>query len=131
HIHALTAQGTNELRVDLVDFKGTRHFAKYQSFRLGSKDEKYKLVLGAFAGGSAGDSLTQHNNSLFTTKDQDNDGTSSNYAETYQGAWWFHSSHWSHLNGRYGGGSGNGIHWWSAQSSYYSYKVAEMKVRPV
>ncbi|XP_005886069.1 PREDICTED: ficolin-2 isoform X2 [Myotis brandtii] len=53
HIHALTAQGTNELRVDLVDFKGTRHFAKYQSFRLGSKDEKYKLVLGAFAGGSA------------------------------------------------------------------------------
>uniref|UniRef100_G1Q799 Fibrinogen C-terminal domain-containing protein n=1 Tax=Myotis lucifugus TaxID=59463 RepID=G1Q799_MYOLU len=133
HIHALTANGTNELRVDLVDFQGKRYFAKYQSFRVGSEAEKYQLVLGAFAGGTAGDSLTYHNNSLFSTKDQDNDGTSSNYAEKYQGAWWFYSSHWSDLNGRHfvSGSSGNGIYWWSAKGNYYSYKMAEMKVRPV
>ncbi|EPQ20099.1 Ficolin-1 [Myotis brandtii] len=135
HIHALTAQGTNELRVDLVDFKGTRHFAKYQSFRLGSKDEKYKLVLGAFAGGSAGDSLTKHNSSLFSTKDQDNDRASSNCAQTYQGAWWYYSCYMSHLNGRYLGGSNesspNGIIWISGNGKNYSYMVAEMKVRPV
>ncbi|XP_015427850.1 PREDICTED: ficolin-2-like [Myotis davidii] len=127
--------GTNELRVDLVDFQGNRYFAKYKSFRVGNEAEKYKLVLGAFAGGNAGDSLTQHNNSLFSTKDQDNDRDSSNYAETYQGAWWFYSSHWSDLNGRHLGGSpgnsGNGIYWYTGQSNYYSYKVSEMKVRPV
>ncbi|XP_059514468.1 ficolin-2-like [Myotis daubentonii] len=135
HIHALTAQGTNELRVDLVDFQGNRYFAKYQSFRVGNEAEKYQLVLGAFAGGTAGDSLTQHNKSQFSTKDRDNDGSSSNYAVTYQGAWWFYSSHWSDLNGQHLGGSpgssGNGIYWYTAQSNYYSYKVAEMKVRPV
>ncbi|EPQ12650.1 Ficolin-2 [Myotis brandtii] len=127
--------GTYELRVDLVDFQGTRQFAKYQSFRVGSEAEKYKLVLGAFAGGTAGDSLTYHNNSLFSTKDQDNDGASSNCAEIYQGAWWYRSCHNSNLNGRYLGGShqsrGNGINWHSGKGSYYSYKVAEMKVRPV
>ncbi|XP_015427851.1 PREDICTED: ficolin-2-like [Myotis davidii] len=135
NIHALTAQGTNELRVDLVDFQDTRHFAKYQSFRVGGEAEKYKLVLGAFAGGNAGDSLTQHNNSLFTTKDRDNDGAFSNCALKYQGAWWYYSCHWSNLNGRYLGGShkshGNGINWHSGKGSYYSYKVSEMKVRPV
>ncbi|XP_059514469.1 ficolin-2-like [Myotis daubentonii] len=135
HIHALTAQGTNELRVDLVDFQGNRHFAKYQSFRLGSKDEKYPLILGAFAGGSAGDSLTQHNNSLFTTKDRDNDADSGNCAELYQGAWWYYRCYMSHLNGRYLGGtnesSPNGIVWISGKGKNYSYMVAEMKVRPV
>ncbi|EPQ17447.1 Ficolin-2 [Myotis brandtii] len=158
HIHDLTAQGTYELRVDLVDFQGTRQFAKYQSFRVGSEAEKYKLVLGAFAGGTAGDSLTYHNSSLFTTKDQDNDKYSTNCAEryqgawwyftkdqdndkystncaeTYQGAWWYLDCHLSNLNGLYLGGShesfANGINWKSGKGYNYSYKVAEMKVRP-
>ncbi|XP_059514471.1 ficolin-2-like [Myotis daubentonii] len=135
HIHALTAQGTNELRVDLVDFQDTRHFAKYQSFRVGSEAEKYQLVLGAFVEGNAGDSLTKHNGTLFSTKDRDNDGASSNCAEIYQGAWWFYSCYWSHLNGRYIGGphasNAHGINWNSGKGKKYSYKVAEMKVRPV
>ncbi|XP_059514477.1 ficolin-2-like [Myotis daubentonii] len=134
HIHALTAQGTNELRVDLVDFQGTRYFAKYQSFRVGSEAEKYQLVVGAFAGGTAGNSLTQHNSSLFSTKDRDNDGASSNCAKTYQGAWWYYRCHVSNLNGRYLGGPhesfANGINWKSGKGYNYSYMVAEMKVRP-
>lgn len=135
HIHALTAQGTSELRVDLVDFQGTRHFAQYRTFRLGSAAEKYKLVLGAFAGGNAGDSLTAHNSSLFSTKDQDNDSSSSNCAQQYHGAWWYYKCHVSNLNGRYLGGShesfANGINWNSGKGYNYSYKVAEMKLRPV
>ncbi|XP_070286428.1 ficolin-2-like [Myotis yumanensis] len=135
NIHALTTNGTYELRVDLVDFQDTRQFAKYQSFRVGSEAEKYKLVLGAFTGGTAGDSLTYHNNYQFSTKDQDNDGASSNCAETYQGAWWYYNCHNSNLNGRYLGGShsssSNGINWYTGKGYNYSYKVAEMKVRPV
>uniref|UniRef100_A0A9L0K266 Fibrinogen C-terminal domain-containing protein n=1 Tax=Equus asinus TaxID=9793 RepID=A0A9L0K266_EQUAS len=56
NIHALTAQGTSELRVDLVDFQGNRQFAKYGSFKLADEADKYKLVLGAFVGGNAGES---------------------------------------------------------------------------
>ncbi|XP_028383210.1 ficolin-1-like isoform X2 [Phyllostomus discolor] len=124
NIHALTAQGTSELRIDLEDFQGGYHFAKYRSFKLGSEEEKYKLLLGAFIEGSAGNSLTQHNNTAFTTKDQDNDDCSSNCAQQYQGAWWYRNSHWSNLNGRY---LSSGIYWYSGKRSY---KVSEMKVRP-
>ncbi|XP_045701983.1 ficolin-2-like isoform X2 [Phyllostomus hastatus] len=133
NIHALTAQGTSELRVDLVDFQGGYQFAKYQSFKLGSEEEKYKLVLGALVRGSAGDSLMQHNNMAFSTKDQDNDESSSNCAQQYQGAWWYKNCHSSNLNGRYLGGShdsfANGINWQSGKGYNYSYKVSEMKVR--
>uniref|UniRef100_A0A8D0YLF2 Fibrinogen C-terminal domain-containing protein n=1 Tax=Sus scrofa TaxID=9823 RepID=A0A8D0YLF2_PIG len=126
HIHALTAQGTNELRVDLVDFEGNHQFAKYRSFQVADEAEKYMLVLGAFVEGNAGDSLTSHNNSLFTTKDQDNDQYASNCAVLYQGAWWYKSCHVSNLNGRYLGGShgsfANGVNWSSGKGYNYSYK---------
>ncbi|XP_008585557.1 PREDICTED: ficolin-2-like [Galeopterus variegatus] len=134
NIHALTAQGTNELRVDLVDFGGDRQFAKYTSFRMASELNKYKLVLGAFAGGSAGDSLTYHNNHSFSTQDQDNDKSTQNCAERYHGAWWHFTCHLSNLNGRYLGGAhdsfADGINWKSGRGYNYSYKVSEMKVRP-
>ncbi|XP_069922786.1 ficolin-2-like isoform X2 [Oryctolagus cuniculus] len=134
HIHALTAEGTSELRVDLVDFEGNYYTAKYSSFKMASEAEKYKLVLGAFAGGSAGDSLTSHNDQPFSTKDQDNDQSSSNCAKQYQGAWWYKECHVSNLNGRYLGGShdsfANGINWRSGKGYNYSYRVSEMKVRP-
>ncbi|XP_062938225.1 ficolin-2-like isoform X2 [Cynocephalus volans] len=134
NIHALTAQGTNELRVDLVDFGGDRQFAKYASFRMASELEEYRLVLGAFVGGSAGDSLTYHNNHSFSTQDQDNDKSTQNCAERYHGAWWHFTCHLSNLNGRYLGGAhdsfADGINWKSGRGYNYSYKVSEMKVRP-
>uniref|UniRef100_A0A671FKY1 Ficolin 2 n=1 Tax=Rhinolophus ferrumequinum TaxID=59479 RepID=A0A671FKY1_RHIFE len=134
NIHALTAQGTSELRVDLVDFEGNRQFAKFTSFKMAGEAEKYKLVLGAFVEGSAGNSLTSHNNTAFSTKDQDNDRVAKNCAVQYQGAWWYYDCHVSNLNGRYLGGShesfANGINWKSGKGYNYSYKVSEMKVRP-
>uniref|UniRef100_A0A8C6E1M7 Fibrinogen C-terminal domain-containing protein n=1 Tax=Moschus moschiferus TaxID=68415 RepID=A0A8C6E1M7_MOSMO len=87
NIHALTAQGTSELRVDLMDFEGNHRFAKYQSFRMAGEAEKYKLVLGDFVEGSAGDPLMDHRNHFFSTK--------------VRGAWWYHGCHLSNLNGRY------------------------------
>ncbi|XP_019573781.2 ficolin-2 [Rhinolophus sinicus] len=134
NIHALTAQGTSELRVDLVDFEGNRQFAKFTSFKMAGEAEKYKLVLGAFVEGSAGDSLTSHNNNAFSTKDQDNDRVAENCAVQYQGAWWYYDCHVSNLNGHYLGGShesfANGINWKSGKGYNYSYKVSEMKVQP-
>ncbi|XP_025837874.2 ficolin-2 isoform X1 [Vulpes vulpes] len=134
NIHALTAQGTSELRVDLMDFEGNRQFAKYTSFKVASEAEKYKLVLGAFVEGSAGDSLSYHNTQPFSTKDQDNDSTTENCAERYKGGWWYSKCHLSNLNGLYLGGPhdsfANGINWKSGRGYNYSYKVSEMKLRP-
>uniref|UniRef100_A0A2K5TWI4 Ficolin 1 n=1 Tax=Macaca fascicularis TaxID=9541 RepID=A0A2K5TWI4_MACFA len=134
NIHALTAQGSSELRVDLVDFEGNRQFAKYRSFKVAGEAEKYKLVLGAFVEGSAGNSLGAHNNHFFSTKDQDNDVSSSNCAVKFQGAWWYSDCHASNLNGLYLRGPhesyANGINWSAAKGYNYSYKVSEMKMRP-
>nr|XP_028690199.1 ficolin-2 isoform X2 [Macaca mulatta] len=134
NIHALTAQGTSELRVDLVDFEDNHQFAKYRSFKVADEKKKYNLVLGAFVEGSAGDSLTSHNNHSFSTKDQDNDLSTGNCAVMYQGAWWYRTCHVSNLNGRYLRGAhdsfANGINWKSGKGYNYSYKVSEMKVRP-
>ncbi|KAF5920316.1 hypothetical protein HPG69_019367 [Diceros bicornis minor] len=106
NIHALTAQGTSELRVDLVDFQGNHQFAKYQSFKIANETEKYKLILGDFVTGNA---------------------------ELYKGAWWYNRCHLSNLNGCYLGGPhqsyGDGINWSSWRGYNYSYKVSEMKVR--
>lgn len=47
--------GTSELRVDLVDFDGNHRFAKYSSFKMAGEADKYRLVLGTFVDGSAGE----------------------------------------------------------------------------
>ncbi|XP_033094507.1 ficolin-1 isoform X5 [Trachypithecus francoisi] len=126
NIHALTAQGSSELRVDLVDFEGNRQFAKYRSFKVAGEAEKYKLVLGGFVEGSAGNALGTHNSHFFSTKDQDNDVSSSNCAVKFQGAWWYADCHASNLNGLYLRGPhesyANGINWSSAKGYNYSYK---------
>ncbi|XP_004467392.4 ficolin-2 [Dasypus novemcinctus] len=135
NLHALTSQDTYELRVDLVDFQGNHQVARYASFKVEDEKEKYKLVLGGFVDGNAGDSLTAHNNSKFSTKDQDNDAYSESCAKQYRGAWWYNSCHSSNLNGRYLGGShgsfADGINWNSGKGYNFSYKMSEMKLRPV
>ncbi|NXB62986.1 FCN1 protein, partial [Struthidea cinerea] len=60
NIHLLTSLGPCELRIDLRDFENNYYFAKYASFRVLGESEKYRLVLGDFLGGNAGDSLSYH-----------------------------------------------------------------------
>nr|XP_025044870.1 ficolin-2-like [Pelodiscus sinensis] len=102
-------QGVNELRVDLTDFENNHGFAKYSSFKILGETENYKLILGSFLLGTSGDSLTGHNNMLFSTKDRQQDPGSNKCATTYKGAWWYSSCHTSNLNGMY---------WLGAHSSF-------------
>uniref|UniRef100_A0A8C5N2V6 Fibrinogen C-terminal domain-containing protein n=1 Tax=Leptobrachium leishanense TaxID=445787 RepID=A0A8C5N2V6_9ANUR len=135
NIHMLTNTGTWEIRIDLQDFEYTKSFAKYASFQIMGETEKYKLLLGAFTEGNAGDSLTFQNNMKFSTFEQDNDAEASNCAAVYKGAWWYNACHYSNLNGLYLPGQhstyGVGINWRTGKEYHYSYKHSEMKIRLV
>uniref|UniRef100_A0A8C5U2Q8 Fibrinogen C-terminal domain-containing protein n=1 Tax=Malurus cyaneus samueli TaxID=2593467 RepID=A0A8C5U2Q8_9PASS len=135
NIHLLTSLGPCELRIDLRDFENNYYFAKYASFRVLGESEKYRLVLGDFLGGNAGDSLSYHRDMPFSTTDQDNDMSSFNCATEYKGAWWYNDCHYSNLNGIYWMGMhrsyADGINWKTGKEYHYSYKRTEMKFRPV
>uniref|UniRef100_A0A098M175 Ficolin 2 n=1 Tax=Hypsiglena sp. JMG-2014 TaxID=1550645 RepID=A0A098M175_9SAUR len=135
NLHRLTSLGMNELRVDLIDFNNKHSFAKYASFGVAAESYWYRLTLGSFTGGPAGDSLSIHNNMPFSTREKQQDPQKFNCAEKYQGAWWYNNCHDSNLNGRYLLGEnkfyGEGIIWRTEKGYYYSYKRSEMKIRPV
>lgn len=135
NIHRLTSSGTHEFRVDLTDYENNYSFATYASFALSGEGENYKLHIGAFTGGSAGDSLTYHNDRPFSTKDRDNDVYPDNCAARFKGAWWYGECHNSNLNGQYLRGTqtsyADGVNWESGKGTHYSYKITEMKFRPV
>ncbi|XP_060107323.1 ficolin-1-like [Heteronotia binoei] len=134
NIHLLTSLGENELRIDLIDFDNRHTVAKYESFNISGEADQYRLALGAFLEGTAGDSLTSHNGMPFSTKDRQQDPGNNKCAETYKGAWWYNNCHHSNLNGMYWLGShssfADGVNWNSGKGYNYSYKHSEMKFRP-
>ncbi|XP_063792332.1 ficolin-1-A-like isoform X1 [Pseudophryne corroboree] len=134
NIHRLTSSGTFQLRIDLTDFEGSHVYALYSNFRIAGERQNYTLSDIGFVEGSAGDSFSKHKNMQFTTKDRDNDKAKHSCAEKYNGGWWYESCYRAYLNGHYHKGSHNkglsGIHWQSSRGFDYSYKVAEMKIRP-
>ena len=130
-IHRLTASSTR-LRVDLADFDGNVRYAKYNTFRVGDSDSKFTLTVSGYSG-TAGDALARQNDQAFSTKDQDNDASSSLHcAQQWTGAWWYKDCHDSNLNGHYYLGPnspiGKGVNWKDWKGHSYSLKVTEMKV---
>ncbi|KAH0615632.1 hypothetical protein JD844_005093 [Phrynosoma platyrhinos] len=125
-------QGKNELRVDLTDFNNQHTFAKYAAFHISGETDQYKLTLGKFVGGTAGDSLSIHNNMPFSTQDSPQKNTC---AKIYKGAWWYNDCHHSNLNGIYWLGAhksfADGVNWFTGKGLNYSYKRSEMKFRPL
>ncbi|XP_062603413.1 ryncolin-1-like [Saccostrea cucullata] len=68
-IHSLTSLAAEELRIDLVDFSGSKAFARYSKFVIASEKDKFKLSVGGYSG-NAGDGLKYHNGYTFSTKDK-------------------------------------------------------------
>ena len=98
-LHQLTSQGRNvTLRIDLKDKTGQWGFAKYSDFRISGAADEYRLQVGGWSG-NRGDSLTYSNGMPFSSPDRDNDLSSNNCAEKYDGSWWFKSCFRAHLNG--------------------------------
>ncbi|XP_022810652.1 microfibril-associated glycoprotein 4-like [Stylophora pistillata] len=133
-IHRLT-KTKSRLRVELEDTQGKTAYAEYDMFSVSSERNKYRLGLGKYSG-TAGDSLSYHRNMAFSTKDRDNDNSSSNCAAGYNSAWWYNKCVLANLNGYYYHGphtsaAWRGINWYHWRGHSYSAKRAEMKIRPV
>ncbi|GFR89212.1 fibrinogen-related protein 2 [Elysia marginata] len=98
NIHTITNSGQYELRVDL-EYQGQSKYAVYGRFSLAGENENYKLTVESYSG-TAGDSLSLHNDMEFSTRDRDNDKSDTgSCARRYKGAWWYKFCYNSNLNG--------------------------------
>ncbi|XP_053404923.1 fibrinogen-like protein 1 [Mercenaria mercenaria] len=130
----------HQLRIELEDHDGNRAYAKYSSFKVGSKRINYTLEVSGYTG-SAGDSLANsnlygpHDQMEFTTRDADNDKyEGGNCASDWDGGWWFNNCFDSNLNGLYQGQSKCETEWkcivWNTwKGAHRSMKFTEMKFR--
>ncbi|XP_062395949.1 microfibril-associated glycoprotein 4-like [Sardina pilchardus] len=136
NIVLLTMRKRNELRVDMEDWDGGKVYAQYTSFSVDPESLDYKLHLGNFINGGAGDSLSYHNGMKFSTLDKDQDADGANCAKYRLGGFWYNSCHHANPNGVYRWGiddtlSTFGIEWYHFKGHYYSLKSISMKIRPV
>merc|ERR1712012_149188 len=119
--------------VSLEDADNNWRYAAYENFSVAGALENYMAIFEGYSG-TAGDSLSYHNGSNFSTFDADHDRSGSSCAETYTGAWWYNSCYHSNLNGEYmnTGRSEDerGIAWNSWHADYYSMKSSYMWVHP-
>jgi len=141
NINRLTQSNDYQLRIDMTDQTGKASNAKYSLFKVGGVATRYKLGLGSFSG-TAGDSLTPQSSipglnwdytklnlkgSKFSTKDSDNDGSSSiNCATKWNGGgWWFNDCFAANLNGDY-----NTIGFsWVSRGQYNNLATSTMAIR--
>ncbi|XP_059495452.1 tenascin-X-like isoform X14 [Stegostoma tigrinum] len=128
-LHQLTAQQHYELRVDLRSGQESA-YATYDNFVVEGPAQRYKLRLGKYSG-NAGNSLSYHHGSNFTTVDADNDEALTNCAVSYRGGWWYKNCHRVNLNGEYGNNRDHqGVNWFSWKGFEFSIPFTEMKIRP-
>uniref|UniRef100_A0A672KJN8 Tenascin-like n=1 Tax=Sinocyclocheilus grahami TaxID=75366 RepID=A0A672KJN8_SINGR len=130
NLHKITSAGQYELRVDLRDGQESV-FAVYDKFYIADPRSRYKIQIGAYSG-TAGDSLSYHQNRPFSTYNNDNDIAVTNCALSYKGAFWYKNCHRVNLMGKYGDSShSKGINWFHWKGHEHSIPFAEMKIRPV
>ncbi|XP_005105877.1 angiopoietin-2 [Aplysia californica] len=127
-IHQLTNTKQYELRIDFA-FNGKDNFAIYNNFLLYGESKNYKLQISGFSGNVAND-MAIHNGQAFSTKDRDNDSSSSVCANYNHGAWWYNSCHYVNLNGKWGIAGSMGMNWKSVTGWTKSVTSCEMKIRP-
>ncbi|XP_052898696.1 microfibril-associated glycoprotein 4-like [Anopheles moucheti] len=134
NLHQILATGRNELLIVMENFQGSTVYAHYDMFSIGTELERYAIkTIGKYRG-TAGDSLSFHIGSKFTTYDQDNDVHASNCATLYNGGWWFKDCYSCFLNGDYIPTPQNqnvekGLIWVSFTGPFSSLKSSKMMVR--
>ena len=88
-LHLITKDTPHVLKVDLVKSSRTG-YVKYSDFKIGDKDDGYRLTFSASSySGNGGASLNHHYNRRFSTPDKDLDGAGPNCAAERKAGWWF------------------------------------------
>ncbi|XP_054425119.1 LOW QUALITY PROTEIN: tenascin-X [Pteronotus mesoamericanus] len=128
-LHSLTRAGDYSMRVDLRA-GDEAVFAQYDSFRVDSASEYYRLHLEGYHG-TAGDSMSYHSDSVFSARDRDPNNLLISCAVSYRGAWWYRNCHYANLNGLYGSTVDHqGVSWYHWKGFEFSVPFTEMKLRP-
>ncbi|RVE67038.1 hypothetical protein OJAV_G00113460 [Oryzias javanicus] len=137
NLHFLTNQGHYSLRIDLQDWSHIHRHAVYQSFRIDSEEDRYRLHVSGFSGTVEDSFGWYHDQHTFSTPD-----TGNICAEISHAGWWFHQCFYANLNGFYYKGGHyslkahnllgpDGIVWFSwKDSDFYSLKAVTMMIRP-
>ncbi|XP_045186126.2 microfibril-associated glycoprotein 4-like [Mercenaria mercenaria] len=103
NLQELVALGPSELRIDVSSLGGSEGYETFQDFSI-SPGPGYTLNI-ALGIGTIGDSTSQglsfNNNGYFSTFDRDMDQSSTHCASFNEGAWWYTSCMYVHLNGQY------------------------------
>lgn len=137
NIHCLTRRDDVDLIIDLRDNNGNGMAWFYDHFEVAGSNENYRLTIGKGVGPPNGyDAMAHLNHSQFTTRNSDNDLSSSNCARnTGGGGWWHTNCGYVQLTGTYSTytfwykGSGS-VSQTTSSSYYYHYQNVEMKIRP-
>ncbi|XP_056001690.1 microfibril-associated glycoprotein 4-like [Ostrea edulis] len=129
NIRLLVNNGYTVLRVELEDLQESV-YAEYGSFYIAGEEDNYRIYVSGYRG-NAGDGISFHNTAQFTTYDDDNDiNIFLNEAQQWRGAWWYHSGHWSNLNGEYGNNKhGEGVNWFTFKGWWKSLSATRMMLR--
>uniref|UniRef100_A0A8C6QFZ3 Tenascin XB n=1 Tax=Nannospalax galili TaxID=1026970 RepID=A0A8C6QFZ3_NANGA len=124
-LHSLTQAEDYSMRVDLRA-GNEAVFAQYDSFRVDSAAENYRLHLEGYHG-TAG----KGGGSVFSARDRDPNNLLISCAVSYRGAWWYRNCHYANLNGLYGSTVDHqGVSWYHWKGFEFSVPFTEMKLRP-
>lgn len=125
-LHRFTnSDNCTSLRIDMLDIYGQHWRAEYNSFRIESKENGYRLDVYGYSG-NATDALSYQNGMAFSAKDRDMDTSTTHCARNYHGGWWFSRCQHANLNGKYS----LGLTWFRSDiNQWMSIASSEMSIR--
>ncbi|XP_071836770.1 uncharacterized protein [Apostichopus japonicus] len=89
-IYKLTNQKTYQLLIEKTNREGAKYHTRYSSFRISNEGDKYRLSLSGYNGNAGNNAMVANSGYRFSTRDQDNDGSSTfDCAEKHRGGWWY------------------------------------------
>ncbi|UYV68817.1 FIBCD1 [Cordylochernes scorpioides] len=115
--------------------EGDHSHAIYNHFKVGPESSNFTLTVDDYSG-EAGDSLSYHSGSQFSTWDHYAHPEMRNCAAEFFGGWWYNDCHKVSLNGPYYRGAQQGskyaagIHWFDFTGHYNSLVRVQMMIRP-
>lgn len=134
-IYAIVQQSKYILRLELQDWKGSKHYAEY-SFHLGNHEANYSLHVTEIAG-NIPEAFPVHRDLMFSTWDHRAKGQL--YCpESYSGGWWWNDvCGENNLNGKYNKPRTKskperrrGIYWRPPSGKLCSIKSSKMMLQP-